>query len=356
MRSDALSAAMQADLQCRSLELANTLHRDWYCSEEVFHWEAQKLLPDSWQPLSFSNPSTKVQLDRLFGHNLIISDTGNLQIFSAACRHLCGPVRPVDNSHQTRLRCGYHGWEYDLDGQLINARDFGCPKGFREEAVRLAEFASQKLFSLSLCALNRPGKTEPLVGFEELVADLRSCWTEHAGKPDRESYTVACNWKLYVENYLEGYHLGDVHPGLSQQLDAAEYTGQIRQYGSVQVSPFADEIMGSGRAVYAFVYPNWMVNVIPGRIQVNRVEPRGLDTCRVIFETVYAANVSDKQRQYDQQSAHQTQLEDIAICEAIQQNYASGAYTRGRVSPKWESPLHDFQNRYRQDAAREIHA
>ena len=98
---------------------------------------------------------------------------------------------------------------------------------------------------------------------------------------------MTCNWKAYVDNYLEGYHLPHVHPGLNKLLDYREYTTHTAEWYSYQHSPL-DGSQGpyaDGEAHYYFIYPNMMLNILPGRLQTNRVLPVASDAvgyCSII--------------------------------------------------------------------------
>ncbi len=162
-----------------------------------------------------------------------------------------------------------------------------------------------------------------------------------------DAYDIACNWKVYVDNFLEGYHLPYVHPGLSKVLDYRVYSTELFPWQSLQHSPLKanDGIYGDGEAFYYFVYPNVMLNIMPGRLQVNRVLPAGPDRCRVEFDYYYAPDSAARARiGRDREFSDEIQQEDIAICEAVQRGLASGHYEPGRLCPRRESGLWHFQN------------
>jgi choline monooxygenase len=83
-----------------------------------------------------------------------------------------------------------------------------------------------------------------------------------------------------------------------------------------------------------------MINVLPGRMQTNRVLPLGADRCRVEFDYYYAAG--EALRDADQTFSDAVQREDIAICEQVQRGLASGSYVAGRLNPRRESGVHHF--------------
>jgi choline monooxygenase len=163
----------------------------------------------------------------------------------------------------------------------------------------------------------------------------------------RSSYEVACNWKVYVDNYLEGYHVPHIHPGLNRLLDYRSYVTETAPWYSFQFSPLesAPDLYGSGEALYYFLYPNAMLNILPGRLQTNRVLPLGVDRCLVEFDFFYAADDSPEagaRRAKDLEFSDEVQLEDVTICEDVQRGLASGSYVAGRLNPLRENAVHHF--------------
>jgi choline monooxygenase len=163
----------------------------------------------------------------------------------------------------------------------------------------------------------------------------------------RISYSIAANWKTYVDNFLEGYHLPHIHPGLNKLLDYRSYQTETATWHSLQSSPLdrTTNFYGSGEALYYFIFPNTMLNILPGRLQTNRVVPISADHCRVDFDFYYPpCEDSDEleRRARDLAFSDEVQVEDIAICERVQRGLASGSYEAGRVSPKRERGVHHF--------------
>jgi choline monooxygenase len=159
---------------------------------------------------------------------------------------------------------------------------------------------------------------------------------------------------VYVDNYLEGYHLPCVHPSLQRTLDPAGYVTELAERYSIQSSPLLDSAghpYGSGQALYVFIYPNVMLNCLPGRLQTNRVVPLDAGRCRVDFDYYYAPG-EDVRADEDARFSDSVQREDIAICEAVQRGLVSGSYRAGRLNPVQESGLWHFHELLRADYRR----
>jgi choline monooxygenase len=217
---------------------------------------------------------------------------------------------------------------------------------FRVEDIRLPPLRVHEWQGLVFVALNDevPAFEEVYGGITERIAPIDLSAMRYLR---RENYDIDCNWKVYVDNFLEGYHLPHVHPGLSRILDYRAYHTELFAWHSLQSSPLrdSDAIYGTGRAYYYFVYPNLMLNIMPGRLQTNRILPLGPARCRVVFDYYYAQDEGAQARiAADQDFSDEVQHEDIAICEAVQKGLASGYYAPGRLCPTREGGVWHFQN------------
>ena len=278
---------------------------------------------------------------------LLRADDGRLRAFHNVCRHRGGPLARGHGCGLKRLRCLYHGWTYGLDGALKSAPEMGGVDDFIVGDVRLPELAVREWQGMIFVCEDEAGAPR----FEDVVAGIDARLGERRLADyrfhRRETYEIACNWKLYVDNYLEGYHVPHIHPGLNKLLDYRSYTTTLAAWYSLQYSPLesSDALYGNGDALYYFLYPNTMLNSLPGRLQTNRVLPIGIDRCRVEFDFYYPDDDSAEaaaRRERDREFSDEVQTEDVGICEEVQLGLASGSYVPGRLNPLRESGVHHF--------------
>ena len=269
-----------------------------------------------------------------------------------------------------RYTCFYHGWTYDLDGQLKSAPEMGTAPDFDIADIRLPQLRVRIWQGLVFAAAPASHAVRNSVRFEALVAGIDARigtqrGLEHYGHHQRVAYDLACNWKVYVDNYLEGYHVPHVHPALNRMLDYRSYQTEIAEWHSLQWSPLESsaELYGNGDALYYWLWPNTMLNILPGRLQTNRVVPLAVDRCRVEFDFYYPLGESANddsgearaRREADLAFSDEVQHEDLGICADVQRGLASGSYVAGRLNPLRESAVHHFQERLRA-AYRQAHA
>src|ERR1700754_4487279 len=290
---------------------------------------------------------------------VVRSDESTIRGFHNVCRHRAGPIASCDGRGAEHLRCRYHGWTYGLDGVLRGAPEMGRTADFNPADIRLPEVRLQVWQGLVFVAIGEaPAFDEVVAGIDARLGPDRSLhgYEFH----HRASYDVACNWKVYVDNYLEGYHVPHIHPGLNSLLDYRSYITETAEWYSFQFSPLesAPDLYGSGEALYYFMYPNTMLNILPGRLQTNRVLPMGVDRCRVEFDFYYAPDDGPEaraRRAKDIEFSDEVQDEDVTICEDVQRGLASGSYEAGRLNPLRENAVHHFheivRRAYRQSIA-----
>lgn len=337
-------------MRVTSLEQASALDPAYYIDPQWQAFERQHVFRTSWQCVGHMGDLAAAGdhiVAEVGGQPLILvgQGEGKVRAFHNVCRHRAGPLATCNGRGATRLRCLYHGWQYGLDGRLLAAPEMNEAEGFDRATIGLPEVAVEIWENLVFVALSKavPPLSEVLRGIAGRIAptDLKALRFHK-----RDVYQVACNWKVYIDNYLEGYHLPYVHPALTQVVDYADYRSELAPWYSLQHSPITDPDgpYGDGTAYYYFIYPNLMLNVVPGRLQLNRVIPTGLDSCTVDFDYYFADDPDIIARAGKDMAFTDTiQKEDAAICEHVQRGLTSGSYEPGRLSPRREAGVWHFQ-------------
>jgi choline monooxygenase len=350
-------------LASQPLATATVLPPACYTSEDFAAVDRSAVFARSWQLLARA-ASVGAPGDHAVGEIadvplvIVRGDDRELRALHNVCRHRAGPLALCDGRAARALVCRYHGWTYALDGRLRGAPDMGGAKDFAIAAVRLPQARISQWQGLVFAALpdpeaepdvNAAGASVPAFSSITAAIDPRVAALDLASYEfdRRVSYEIACNWKVYVDNYLEGYHVALVHPALERALDTNRYRTHLERWHSLQESPLQPNPAGAAvdtqHALYYFIYPNTMLNILPGRMQTNRVVPLGTQRCRVDFDYFFRADVPVEARATDRAFADQVQAEDGAICERVQRGLASGSYTPGRLNPNQESGVWHFQ-------------
>ena len=349
--SQGTESVTTVDTGIEALDHAHALPARYYAGHAALALEQRAVFARSWQLVAHQGQLAEPG-DHVVGQVaevpvlLVRGQDGVLRAFPNVCRHRAGPLALCDGKGIRALHCKYHGWTYTLEGQLRSAPEMQDACDFRVEDIRLPPLRVHEWQGLVFVALDAetPPFDEVYGGIVERIAPIDLSAMRYLR---RDTYDIACNWKVYVDNFLEGYHLPHVHPGLSKVLDYRAYDTELFAWHSLQSSPLRNSsaLYGDGQAFYYFVYPNVMLNILPGRLQTNRILPLGPDRCRIVFDYHYTQDESAQARiEADQAFSDEVQREDIAICEAVQRGLSSGHYVPGRLCPKRESGVWHFQN------------
>ena len=165
-------------------------------------------------------------------------------------------------------------------------------------------------------------------------------------------FEIDANWALYVENYLEGFHIPFVHKGLNEVVDYGSYASELYRYSNLQLAlakegesafdlPASSPDHGKRVAAYYFwVFPNLMLNFYPWGLSLNLVEPQDIGFTRIAFRSyVWDASKLDAGAG---SALDRVEHEDEAIVQAVSRGVRSRFYRRGRYSPTRERGVHHF--------------
>lgn len=353
---------MHTDLAHQSAATALALPARYYVDAAIATTDRRAIFDRAWQLVAHAS-----QLRDAGDH--AIADLAGLPVIAVrgadcvirvmhnVCRHRAGPIAQCDGLGAKSLRCRYHGWAYTLEGQLRSAPEMKDAQDFDVAGIHLPQLAVRVWQGLVFAAVdeaNAPDFDAFVAGIDARLGPDRGL-ERYAGH-HRASYDIACNWKVYVDNYLEGYHVPHVHPGLNRLLDYRSYRTELMRWHSLQWSPLESDasLYGNGDALYYWLWPNTMLNILPGRLQTNTVIPLGVDRCRVLFDSYYADAGDAGKRDADLAFSDEVQHEDLGICEDVQRGFASGSYVPGRLNPLRETGVHHFHEllraAYRADA------
>ena len=275
---------------------------------------------------------------------LVVRTADGLKAFHNVCRHRAGPLFEDARGNCGKVfTCKYHGWSYALDGRLKSARDFGAAAGFDPRKFSLFDVKVEEWRGFVFVNLNpeAPALAPLLAPLDSRLGARELDTLVHA---DRRTHDIACNWKIYVENYLEGYHIPLVHPALNDEVDASKYDVTVE--GGVcfhSAPPKTPDAVYDG--LWAFVQPHLGVNVYGHGLMMERMVPIGLGATRLIYDyyltPAVAADPIERQRILSMSGI--VTAEDKWICERVQANIEAGVYVSGVLSPRHEQGVAWFQ-------------
>ncbi len=336
---------------------ARTPPKSWYLREEFLAREKERVFEQSWQyacPLDRVRESGSHARFDLLGESYIVvrDEEGELHALANVCRHHAAELVACDG-RASELVCPYHGWTYALDGRLVRAPHMGAMREFSRAAFSLPSIPVAVLGPLVFVHLGKPERSL-VEEYPGLGARLEAFGEMRLHHIARRGYPMACNWKVFVDNYLDGgYHVAHLHHGLASQLSMANYHTECFERYSIQScisDPEASfegadfrERIGQG-ALYAWLYPNFMINRYGSILDVNWVRPIAPDRCEVVFDYWFQEKEGEAARAFIDASlvaSDRVQQEDVGISESVQRGLGSRTYDQGRYAAL-EIGMHQF--------------
>ncbi len=335
---------------------AHTLPARFYRDPALFERLRERVFARAWHLLPDPPEREHVQpfelLPGFLGEPLVLcrDGAGALRCLSNVCTHR-GNLIALEAGPARTLRCGYHGRRFGLDGRCQHMPEFEGVVGFPSARDDLPSLPLDRLGPLWFGSLEPHAPFEALVGplarrlahlpLDRLVPDPASA----------KSYHVDAHFALYLDNFLEGFHVPFVHPGLSRVVVWDDYPIELFPHASLQIGiardgeeafAFADASLPEKRvaAYWAWLWPGTMLNFYPWGLSANVVVPEGLSRTRIEYRTW----LWDPARRGAGAGAdlETVEQEDEAIVEKVQRGVRARLYRRGRFSPSREPAVHHF--------------
>jgi choline monooxygenase len=269
---------------------------------------------------------------------------GELRAFHNVCRHRAGPLVEDGCGECRAFVCRYHGWSYELDGTLRSARDSGLDATVTD-GMDLLDVSATTWRGLLFVALH--ADVPPIEAWlgDDFIARCAAFAMDEWTPTQCSTHSLACNWKTYTDNYLEGYHIPFVHPGLARSIDTSSYTVHVEDGWIRHTATTREGASTAGEWLYH--WPNLALNLYEHGMSVERWLPTSPTTCELVLDYCFAdtSDAAAERNQRDIDASTQTCLEDKAICEAVQRNLEAGAYVDGVLAPCHEAGVADFQRR-----------
>ena len=340
------------------LDQASTIPSPWYFDKSIAHLENSAVFGKTWQVVGradqVKSPGQFLTAD-IAGDPIVVvrGEDSQLRAFYNVCRHHAAAVVTEPQGCAQQFRCPYHGWTYGIDGALKGMVEFDGVCNFDRATNGLVPVRVDvwENFVFVNFDPNAGALMDFLGSIPPIVAPLQMTTT--LSFFDRRVYTLQCNWKVYIDNYLDGgYHVPHAHKGLSSVIEYTKYTIENFERACLQSSPLSCDARSEagvastrqGRAFYLWIYPNFMLNAYEGLMDTNLVVPLAVDKCAVIFD-YYFADISAAAEARNRESiavSERVQDEDMGICDAVQRGLGSRAYLAGRLSVRREAGEHLF--------------
>jgi choline monooxygenase len=300
-------------------------------------------------------------------------DDGELRAFRNVCRHRGSQLLTGSGRCKKAIRCRYHGWTYDAtDGRLLGVPEHRNYAALDKSTLGLHPVRIETLAGLVFVNLHpeAPSLAEQTDGLAERLTpyDIASLERFSSGGGSDQP----ANWKIVVENYLEGYHVPIAHPGLMRLYDYKRYTLETHEGWAWFEAPLREQPSGnrlerlyqrltrpmpglgpehSGSWRYAFVYPNTAIDLYPDQVNVWQITPDGVDRARDVWACFRHPRSGPLTRIAQRANNRVNSIvldEDIDLVAAVQSGVRSRGYEPGPLSAR-EAAVGWFAQKVRED-------
>lgn len=279
---------------------------------------------------------------------LVVRDrhSGELRGFLNACRHRGAQLLEGKGSCDKQIKCPYHAWSYGTDGKLLGVpyRDeFRCDVSemglvpIRVGTVGPLVFACLDPAAPPLAdwvgalpaALTAPGADEWSLAFE-----LR--------------YELAANWKLFVENANDGYHIPFVHDVLADLVEQDSGMTTLEPHGAFTYANVDPKYVPPGvdasaaKIRFGCIFPNLIPVLSPSDLTYIRVDPIAHDRL-ALFVRSYDNGEFAQLRDFRKAAFQRTTDQDIAVVLRTQRGLQAIGLPAGVHSSRLEERIGHFE-------------
>lgn len=285
------------------------------------------------------------------------SHDGQIRVFLNACRHRGTALAEGRGNCGRTLDCPYHAWSYATDGRLVGVPDreeFSCdPSELGLVPVRTATLGPMVFGCLGAAA----------PPFAECAGELADAMERHRGAEMdlafEFAYDVEVNWKVYVENGLEGYHVRFVHDFLNDFVETKSARHFFEEHGSYThafikpefraVIPPAPHLSAEENSYIRFglLFPNLIPVLGPGEFSYLRIDPVGPERIRLCARSFDVGEATASLRDMRREPFDRTNQQDIAVVTRVQQGLRAQGLPAGVHSSFLECRIGHFQKMVR---------
>ena len=316
-------------------EMSMQLPIDWYLNPEILALEKHLLFDQGpgyvGHEMIVPNLGDYYVPEWMNNANVLVHNEHGIELLSNICRHRQALLL-AGRGNAKNIVCPIHRWTYALDGALLGAPHFN-----QNPCVHLNKTPLQNWNGL-LFNGQRP-IAQDMANLGVLKDFDFSGYMLDRIQVDE----YACNWKTFIEVYLEDYHVDPFHPGLGNFVNIDKLAWEFGDWYSVQtIAINSARLKKSGSPVYAkwqeqvlqqtggempphgaiwlLYYPNVMLEWYPHTLVISTLIPTGVERCTNVVEFYYPEEIVLFEREFieaEQAAYKETAREDDEICRLI---------------------------------------
>ena len=365
----------------KPIEAANGLPNECYTSDDYLAYEKERIFSDKWTVIgvasSIPNPGDAKPYNLLGIPLILIRDKDNkVRVFHNVCSHRGFKLLDKQCSLRNVIRCPYHYWSYDFEGNLVSTPHIGGlnkhqSEKFDKSKSNLKEVKTKVWMDIVFVNINSNE-----IDFDEYIKPLEQRWSNFINKEDYGmivhsndygyfNLEVNSNWKFAIENYCESYHLPTIHPELNKVSDINDHyhiQSLPNMFAGQGSKKYEQPIQGNKKfntfpnwkknmlknSEYIALFPNVMIGLHIDHFYVFWLEPLSSDKTKEHMQIYYVGNESangDELKKLRKENARfwkDVMLEDVSAIEGMQKGRNSPIYNGGNFSPIMDQPTNQF--------------
>ena len=365
----------------KPIESANGLPNECYINKDYLIYEREKVFLNKWTVIGVGSSIPKVGDAipyNLLGIPLIIlrDKKMKIRVFHNVCSHRGFKLLDKPCNLKNVVRCPYHSWSYDFEGNLVATPHIGGlnihnSEKFEKKNSSLKSVKTKVWMDIIFVNINSNE-----IEFEEYIKPLEQRWSKFINKDDQKlivhsidhgyfNLEVKCNWKFAIENYCESYHLPTIHPELNKVSNINDHyhiqglPNRFAGQGTLVYNPrFKSKLKfpcfpswpkdKENIAEYVALFPNVMLGIHKDHFYAYWLEPVSNEYTKEHMEIYYVGNEAANSKKFKSLRRQNFELwkgvqsEDLNIIEGMQEGRNSPSYNGGNFSPKMDNPTHHF--------------
>jgi choline monooxygenase len=321
-----------------------------YVDPDVYGIEQRHIFWRSWQLLGpaavVAEPGQYVTAD-IAGAGVMVlrDDDGVLRAFRNVCSHRGATLLTEASGQCSAVRCPYHQWLFGLDGTVRRTPWFGDDPDFDPAEWSLTPLEVDQWRGLLFVAIEPDEPLLPALGDTVTVLADEPIETFTLYRTHRMVFDA--NWKIYTDNFIEGYHIPGIHPSFYAAIQFEQFRTTAMDNLVHMTAPPKEGLFYRG--TWLWTWPNFTLSLFEGGMNTSRINPLAPDRTELLYHYYFAdqsaAGAVTRDRSVEGSIAVVT--EDFEICETTHRNYVHGGYRAGPLSPRHEQGVAWFQDRIR---------
>lgn len=321
------------------------LSPEHYTSAEIHKRDVKNIFSRTWQLLGSAGRLAQrgdyIAVEIAGQKVFVMRSADGLKAFRNVCRHRGARLLPEGTGRCNTIRCPYHQWVWGEDGTLLNVPWWGNDPDFQKSDWALDGISFEVWRGLLFAAIAPEMSLLDQLG--DTIDELSEEPIESFSWVHEERLIFDANWKIYTDNFVEGYHIPGIHPAFHAAIEFEAFETIARNKLVRMTAPPKEGLFYRGK--WLWMWPNWTLSLFDGGMNTSRINPINHRQTELIYNFFFADTSEKGRTKREKTIADNLDVirEDFEVCIETQKNYESGGYRAGPLSPRHEQGVAYFQ-------------